>query len=123
MGAIKSSRSARLTSASLGRCAALAAASVLCSAGAALAQSPVRDNPCAIYGSGYVAVQGTDGCARIGGRVRLGSGAPGGHGGDGFAAPLAAAGLPPGRVADGARRVHLRLQQKPGNAFDAPRTR
>ena len=28
-------------------------------------------NPCAVYGSGFVAVQGTGSCVRIGGRVRL----------------------------------------------------
>lgn len=28
-------------------------------------------NPCAIYGSGYVTVQGSEGCERIGGRVRV----------------------------------------------------
>jgi len=34
----------------------------------ALAQTP---NPCAIYGSGYVAVVGGGGCELIGGRVRV----------------------------------------------------
>jgi hypothetical protein len=44
-------------------------------AGAALgatgAQAQAQSNKCAIYGSGFVALQGADTCVRIGGRVRV----------------------------------------------------
>lgn len=35
------------------------------------AHAQQRGNPCAIYGSDFVAVQGSGSCVRIGGRVRL----------------------------------------------------
>jgi len=86
-----------------------------------------RNNPCAIFGSGYVAEK-SGGCARIGGRVRVERnvyvrqrteiaqppmGLPGMGGFTGFSA----------ETGDGPSRAHLRLPgDTMGNAF-APSTR
>jgi hypothetical protein len=79
-----------------------------------------QSNPCAIYGSGYVAVHGAGGCARIGGRVRLRQ----------DSSARAVAGPPDGLMGfaaeidtfDGPSAAHLRL---PGERRDPtlPRTR
>lgn len=63
---------------------------------------------CAIYGAGYVAVQGSTTCVRIGGRVRLELNA--GSIGNAYA-PVAnnAAGSPD----DGLGRAHLRIPSQP----------
>jgi hypothetical protein len=90
------------TTLALAGCAALAPA--------ANAQSQ-QQNPCAIYGSGYVAVVGSGGCARIGERVRLGGSAtPSG----GYSAA--------GDRFDGAGRAHLRVPAF-NSRHDTPRTR
>ncbi|MDP2356342.1 MAG: porin [Beijerinckiaceae bacterium] len=79
-----------------------------------------QSNPCAIYGSGFVSLNGTDTCVRIGGRVRV----------DGVIVPSQdifgsngslnlAPGAPNG--VDGPDRAHLRLQG--GSSGGMPRTR
>ena len=79
--------------------------------------TPANDGQCAVYGSGFVAVQGTGSCVRIGGRVRLELNA--GRIGNAYApgglnqnpapvtsqSPFGAAQAP----GDGLNRVHMRL--------------
>lgn len=79
-----------------------------------------QSNRCAIYGSGFVSLNGTDTCVRIGGRVRVdGAIVPSqdvfGSSGNLNAAPGALNGL------DGPDRAHLRLQG--GAQGGMPRTR
>ncbi len=93
-----------------------AGGTLLLAATGALAQS----NPCAVYGSGFVALNGTDTCVRIGGRVRV----------DGVVVPpqdvFGSSGsfnFAPGpqNGLDGPDRAHLRLQG--GSSNGMPRTR
>ncbi len=93
-----------------------AGGSLLLAASGAFAQS----NPCAIYGSGFVSLNGTDTCVRIGGRVRVDTVIVpsqdifGSSGSRNFA-PGAQNGL------DGPDRAHFRLQG--GASGGMPRTR
>lgn len=93
-----------------------AGSALLATTSGAFAQS----NPCAVYGSGFVALNGTDTCVRIGGRVRVDGVvvAPQevfGSGGSYNFAPGPQNGL------DGPDRAHLRLQGGASNTM--PRTR
>lgn len=95
--------------------AALSAGVALLFVDPAFAQQGVRGpgaNQCAIYGAGFVAVQGTGTCVRIGGRVRLEVGgnrvtgnayAPGGFP---AASPFGSA----SQAGDGLNRAHLRVE-------------
>ncbi|MBX9757424.1 MAG: porin [Beijerinckiaceae bacterium] len=47
---------------------------VLAGAAFGVSNAHAQSNKCAIYGSGYVAMQGSDTCVRIGGRVRVDAG-------------------------------------------------
>jgi hypothetical protein len=95
---------------------------LLAPAGADAQQVLADANPCAIYGSGFVAVTGGEGCARIGERVRV----EGGPGPRAVSAPPAGAlGYAPratGSIApSSAGSAHVRA---PGPAgADWPRTR
>lgn len=98
----------------------LAAGGALLMAGVAAGGAVAQSNPCAIYGAGFVPVNGTDTCVRIGGRVRVdGAVSPSQdtHGTSGVTnfAPGAPTGL------DGPDRAHLRLQG--GVSGGMPRTR
>ncbi len=96
--------------------AAIAAGVALFSVDPAFAQQGARSpasNQCAIYGAGFVAVQGTGTCVRIGGRVRIEVGgnrvtgnayAPGGF--PAAAPPFGA----PSQAGDGLNRAHLRVE-------------
>ena len=89
----------------LAPCAAGAFA-LLASAGVATAQNRPASNDCAIYGSGFVAIQGTGSCVRIGGRVRLEAATRFG-GGRNAGGALGFAG---GAQNDGPTRAHMRLE-------------
>ncbi len=107
----------------LGR-TALAGAAFCAAATPVFAQDAVivvaQANPCAIYGSGFVPIQGASTCARIGGRVRLESEATSGARAASAPSPLGAASL--GYAPDEtAGRAHLRAAPLPGG--NAPRIR
>lgn len=76
------------------------------------AQAQQRGNPCAVYGSDFVAVQGMGSCVRIGGRVRLEMST--GNVGNSYA-PSPSVGNPAALApfnnnqADGLNRAHMRL--------------
>lgn len=94
----------------------VAGGAFLLAASGAIAQS----NSCAVYGSGFVALNGTDTCVRIGGRVRadaviVPSQNVFGSSGSLNSAPGALNGL------DGPDRAHMRLQG--GGSNGMPRTR
>ena len=79
---------------------------------------------CAVHGPGYVRVEGSDACARIGSRLRVEMNinrAPRFVGG--FPQPFDSLGLdePPG--GDGPARAHLRLDQPAGRVPDRQITR
>jgi hypothetical protein len=87
----------------------ISAAAVVCAQGAVAQQRPAG-NPCAIYGSDFVAVQGSGSCVRIGGRVRLEMGS--GQIGNAYApTPFSAPSpFPPQQQStDGLNRAHMRL--------------
>ncbi|MBM3609826.1 MAG: hypothetical protein FJX29_15515 [Alphaproteobacteria bacterium] len=80
----------------------------------AVAQTRQPSNECANYGSGFVAVQGTGSCVRIGGRMRVEgsiSGSSGGSnnaaGGSGGAPATGASQFAPGFAP---MRAHMRLE-------------
>ncbi len=99
---------------------ALVCAGLIADAASAQQRQPSpRDSQCAIYGSDFVAVQGTSSCVRIGGRVRLevstsrmgNAYAPTQSAPAPFAMPGGAlAGPPPATAGDGLNRAHLRLE-------------
>lgn len=74
---------------------------------AAAAQTRTQSNECAIYGSGYVAIQGTGSCVRIGGRVRVEGGAAFGGRSNNAGGALGFAG---DGMRDGPSRAHMRLE-------------
>lgn len=93
---------------------------VLAGAAIGATTASAQSNKCAIYGSGFVAMQGTDTCVRIGGRVRVDAGIV--QRGDIFAptpdfefAPVGAG------AAKSANREHLRVPGPSQNGM--PRTR
>jgi hypothetical protein len=86
----------------------------------AASSASAQSNRCAIYGSGFVSLNGTDTCVRIGGRVRVdGVIVPSqdvfGSRSNSNSAPGALNGL------DGPDRAHMRLQG--GSSGGMPRTR
>lgn len=98
----------------------LAAGGALLMAGLAAGNAAAQANPCAIYGTGFVPLNGTDTCVRIGGRVRV----------DGAISPsqdtYTSSGTlnfapAPSNGLDGPDRAHLRLQG--GSTGGMPRTR
>ena len=106
-------------------CSALSCALILLTPAEGGAQQVLADaNPCAIYGSGYVAVTGGGGCARIGERVRV-EGGPGPRavsaapaGALGYA-PAATGSIPPSP----AGTAHVRAPGPARAGVDWPRTR
>ena len=83
------------------------------SAGQAQQRLAGSESQCAIYGAGYVAVQGSSTCVRIGGRVRLEMNT--GTVGHAYAPGGLSSGQFGGAAApDGANRAHLRLGGSPG---------
>ena len=95
-----------------GAAAALSAA-VLASlgCGAASAQQRAGSDNCAIYGSGFVAVQGASTCVRIGGRVRLELNGAGASAGLNSFAPVNNS--PSAPASGGIDRAHMRLDSAP----------
>jgi hypothetical protein len=98
----------------------LAAGGALIMAGMAAGSAAAQSNPCAIYGAGFVPLNGSDTCVRIGGRVRV----------DGAVSPsqdtYTSSGTlnfapPSPNGLDGPDRAHLRLQGGSGGGM--PRTR
>lgn len=77
-------------------------------AGGASAQTRAQSNECAIYGSGYVAIQGTGSCVRIGGRVRVEGGAV--FGGSRSNIGGGALGFAGEKMRDGPSRARMRLE-------------
>lgn len=71
------------------------------------ASNASSSNECAIYGSGFVAIQGTGSCVRIGGRLRVEGGTTFGGSNSGRSSAVGFAGGTPG---DGPARAHLRLE-------------
>lgn len=71
------------------------------------ASAPGASNSCAIYGSGFVAIQGTGSCVRIGGRLRVEGSST--FGGSNFNRG-SAAGFAGADAGDGPARAHLRLE-------------
>ena len=100
-------------------CGAAAGGGAILTAALGASGAQAQANRCAIYGAGFVAVNGTDTCVRIGGRVRV----------DGVVAPAqnlygsSELNFAPGANSslDGAGRAHLRLQN--GLSGGMPRTR
>jgi hypothetical protein len=101
---------------------------LLAPAGASAQQVFADANPCAIFGSGYVAVTGGEGCARIGERVRV-DGGPGPRavsaspaGALGYA-PRATGSISPLPAGPAQTPAHVRAPGPAGAGADWPRTR
>lgn len=89
-------------------------------AGVGASGAAAQSNRCAIYGSGFVPLNGTDTCVRIGGRVRVDGAVVPSQNTYGTSGTMNFAPTPPAGL-DGPDRAHLRLQG--GISGGMPRTR